>query len=162
MTTRSPERARAILDALGAGLEARDWRQDPNTVPDHAVEQREWLHPSGTLRLTAIIDHNCAWESVLENPSPGAPTPWSARLNRLPAAVILAASDAYAYPSASEKEWAHLMIQQLAGYLPAVKPGGRWGDAESNIDYSKSFPQNNRSHGGNDGHEFRSIGSSHK
>ena len=60
--------------------------------------------------------------------------------------LILAASDAYAYPSANEEEWAHLMIQELAGYLPAVKPGRRWGDAESNIDYSKSFPQNNRSH----------------
>jgi predicted NAD/FAD-dependent oxidoreductase len=60
--------------------------------------------------------------------------------------LILAASDAYAYPSANEEEWAHLMIQELAGYLPAVKPGRQWGDAESNIDYSKSFPQNNRSH----------------
>jgi hypothetical protein len=38
------------------------------------------------------------------------------------------------------------MIQELAGYLTAVKPGGRWGDPESNIDYSKSFPQSNRSH----------------
>ncbi len=50
--------------------------------------------------------------------------------------LILAASDAYAYPSANEEEWAHLMIQELAGYLPAVKPGRRWGDAD----------QNNRAH----------------
>lgn len=60
--------------------------------------------------------------------------------------LILAASEAYAYPSARDEEWAHLMIQELAGYLPMVKPGDRWGDSESNIDYSKSFPQSNRSH----------------
>jgi predicted NAD/FAD-dependent oxidoreductase len=60
--------------------------------------------------------------------------------------LILAASDAYAYPAGSEEEWAHLMIKELAGYLPAVKPGDRWGDSKSNIDYAKSFPQTNRSH----------------
>jgi predicted NAD/FAD-dependent oxidoreductase len=63
-----------------------------------------------------------------------------------PTVLILAASDAYAYPAGGDDQWAHLMIQELADYLPAVKPGGRWGDADSNIDYCKSFAQNNRSH----------------
>src|SRR6266852_2895590 len=30
--------------------------------------------------------------------------------------LILAASDAYAYPSPRDEEWAHVMIQELAGY----------------------------------------------
>jgi predicted NAD/FAD-dependent oxidoreductase len=60
--------------------------------------------------------------------------------------LILAASDAYAYPSGrTDEEWAHLMIQELARYLPGVKPGHRWGAADGNIDYSRSWPQNNHS-----------------
>jgi flavin-dependent amine oxidoreductase len=60
--------------------------------------------------------------------------------------LILAASDSNAYPSTSDEEWAHLMLKNLADYLPAVRPGDRWGAANSNIDYSKSFPQANYSH----------------
>lgn len=60
--------------------------------------------------------------------------------------LILAASDANDYPSTKDQEWAHLMLQDLARYLPVVKPGSAWGDAESNIDYSRSFPQSNRTH----------------
>ena len=60
--------------------------------------------------------------------------------------LILAASDAYAYPSGRhDEEWAYLMIEELARYLPVVKPGRAWGAADSNIDYSRSWPQNNRS-----------------
>ena len=36
---------------------------------------------------------------------------------------MLAASDPNAYPSAHDEEWAHMMLKELAGYLPAVKPG---------------------------------------
>jgi predicted NAD/FAD-dependent oxidoreductase len=60
--------------------------------------------------------------------------------------LVLAASDANQYPPARNEDWAHLMIRELAAYVPAVKPGDRWGDAQSNIEYSRSFPQNNRSH----------------
>jgi predicted NAD/FAD-dependent oxidoreductase len=60
--------------------------------------------------------------------------------------LILAASDSSAYPPTTNEEWAHLMLKELAHYLPAVKPGDRWGDANSNIDYSKSLPQDNHSH----------------
>ena len=60
--------------------------------------------------------------------------------------LILAASDSNAYPSTTNEEWAHLMLKKLADYLPAVRPGDKWGAANSNIDYSKSFPQANYSH----------------
>ena len=60
--------------------------------------------------------------------------------------LILAASDSNQYPSARDEDWAHLMIRELARYVPAVKPGDKWGDTQSNIEYSESFAQNNRSH----------------
>ncbi len=61
--------------------------------------------------------------------------------------LVLAASDVNHYPSArDDKLWAHLMLEELARYLPSVNPGDEWGDSKSNINYSESFPQNNRSH----------------
>ncbi len=60
--------------------------------------------------------------------------------------LILAASDPFQYPPAPDEDWAHLMIRELARYLPAVRPGAAWGDAHSNVDYTRSFPQNNRTH----------------
>jgi predicted NAD/FAD-dependent oxidoreductase len=94
---------------------------------------REHVGLAGSRGYLTFIDISQLWTSL-------------SNIKEHPTVLILAASDAYAYPSAREEEWAHLMIQELAGYLPAVKPGRRWGDSESNIDYSKSFPQNNRSH----------------
>ena len=61
-----------------------------------------------------------------------------------PTVLVLAASDAYAYPSDHGKEWAYEMITELARYLPAVKPGAGWTTgtaANSNIDYSRSYFQ---------------------
>jgi uncharacterized protein with NAD-binding domain and iron-sulfur cluster len=60
--------------------------------------------------------------------------------------LVLAASDANAYPSKDGKEWAHMMIEELARYLPAVKPGAEWNAADSNIDYDRSWYQDNASH----------------
>ncbi|MCA1469250.1 FAD-dependent oxidoreductase [Bradyrhizobium sp. IC3195] len=63
--------------------------------------------------------------------------------------LVLAASDASGYPTPKDKDdelWAHMMLEELARYLPSVKPGKEWGDVDSNIDYSNSFPQNNRAH----------------
>ncbi len=56
--------------------------------------------------------------------------------------LVLAASDAFALRSDKGDEWAYMMVQTLAQYLPnAVKPGSKWGDHNSNIDYSKSWYQ---------------------
>ncbi|MBR0874960.1 FAD-dependent oxidoreductase [Bradyrhizobium tropiciagri] len=63
-----------------------------------------------------------------------------------PTVLILAASDANQYPTGNDQDWAHLMLEELARYMPAVRPGSRWGDAQSNIDYARSFPQNNLNH----------------
>jgi predicted NAD/FAD-dependent oxidoreductase len=60
-----------------------------------------------------------------------------------PTVLVLAASDEYAYPSKDSEEWAHMMIKELARYLPAVKPGAHWGAPDSNIDYSKSWCKDN-------------------
>ncbi|WGR70883.1 MULTISPECIES: FAD-dependent oxidoreductase [unclassified Bradyrhizobium] len=60
--------------------------------------------------------------------------------------LVLAASDASHYPAGDDKLWGHLMLQELARYLPSVEPGDEWGDPKSNIDYSKSLAQNNRTH----------------
>jgi phytoene dehydrogenase-like protein len=60
--------------------------------------------------------------------------------------LVLAASDADAYPLKDGKEWAHTMIKELARYLPAVKPGAEWNAAGSNIDYSRSWYRDNASH----------------
>ncbi len=48
------------------------------------------------------------------------------------------------YPSGNDEDWAYLMLEELARYVPTVRPGSRWGDDQGNIDYSRSFPQNNR------------------
>ncbi|MCA6121350.1 FAD-dependent oxidoreductase [Bradyrhizobium sp. WSM 1704] len=63
-----------------------------------------------------------------------------------PTVLILAASDANDYPASRDEEWAHLMLEEFARYLPVVKPGSHWGDPHSNIDYCNSFAQNNRNH----------------
>ena len=55
--------------------------------------------------------------------------------------LVLAASDSYALWSEDSKEWAHMMIEELARYVPAVNAGDHWGDPNSNIDYSKSLYQ---------------------
>lgn len=55
--------------------------------------------------------------------------------------LVLAASDSYAFSSEDSKEWAHMMIEELARYLPTVNAGDHWGDPNSNIDYSKSLYQ---------------------
>jgi uncharacterized protein with NAD-binding domain and iron-sulfur cluster len=55
--------------------------------------------------------------------------------------LVLAASDADQYPSENGTEWAYMMIQELARYLPAVKPGAGWNAANSNVDYSMSWYQ---------------------
>jgi hypothetical protein len=34
-----------------------------------------------------------------------------------------------------------MMVQELANFLPAVKPGSKWGDKDSNVDYAKSWFQ---------------------
>lgn len=61
--------------------------------------------------------------------------------------LVLAASDANGYPAGKDdKLWAHMMLEELARYLPSVDPGKEWADPGSNIDYANSFPQNNRSH----------------
>jgi hypothetical protein len=59
--------------------------------------------------------------------------------------LVLAASDAYAFPAEPGTRWAYRMIEELTRYLPdEVKPGNAWGDPPSatcNIDYSKSWYQ---------------------
>jgi uncharacterized protein with NAD-binding domain and iron-sulfur cluster len=60
--------------------------------------------------------------------------------------LVLAASDAFALPYEQGNEWAYMMIKELEAYLPAVKPGNGWGDdANSNIDYNKSWYQSDYS-----------------
>jgi hypothetical protein len=66
------------------------------------------------------------------------------RLNTIkdhPTVLVVAASDACALASDKGEEWAYMMIKELEEYLPAVKPGNNWGDANSNIDYAKSWYQ---------------------
>jgi hypothetical protein len=55
--------------------------------------------------------------------------------------LVLAASDADRYPSENGTEWAHMMIEELARYLPAVKPGANWNATNSNVNYSMSWYQ---------------------
>jgi uncharacterized protein with NAD-binding domain and iron-sulfur cluster len=58
--------------------------------------------------------------------------------------LVLAASDYYAFSSEDGKEWAYMIIRELAEYLPAgcVRPGNSWGDTKnSNIDYDQSWYQ---------------------
>jgi uncharacterized protein with NAD-binding domain and iron-sulfur cluster len=55
--------------------------------------------------------------------------------------IVLAASDGCALASEEGREWAYLMVQELAAFLPAVNPGSKWGDNNSNIDYAKSWYQ---------------------
>ena len=57
--------------------------------------------------------------------------------------LVLAASDAYRYPSDHGTEWAHMMLKELARYVPSVKPGDYWGASNSNINYSKSWCKDN-------------------
>jgi predicted NAD/FAD-dependent oxidoreductase len=55
--------------------------------------------------------------------------------------LVLAASDVFALASDDDRERAYMMVRELATYLPAVKPGKHWLDANSNIDYAKSWYQ---------------------
>jgi hypothetical protein len=55
--------------------------------------------------------------------------------------LVLAASNPFAFSSDIGDESAHMMIRELARYLPVVKPGDKWGASTSNIDYSKTWYQ---------------------
>jgi predicted NAD/FAD-dependent oxidoreductase len=94
---------------------------------------REHVGMAGSHGYLTFIDISQLWTSL-------------SNIKDHPTVLILAASDAYAFPSDRDEEWAHMMIRELARYLPAVKPGDSWGASESNIDYAKSWPQNNHSH----------------
>ena len=98
----------------------------PSIPPEH-------VGLSGSLGYLTFIDISQLWTSL-------------SSVKDKHTVLILAASDSNAYPSTSNEEWAHLMLKELTEYLPAVRPGDRWGAANSNIDYSKSFPQANYSH----------------
>jgi predicted NAD/FAD-dependent oxidoreductase len=98
----------------------------PNIPPEH-------VGMTGSRGYLTFIDISQLWTSLSD-------------VKEKHTVLILAASDSNAYPATRNEEWAHLMIRELAHYLPAVKPGDTWGDPTSNIDYAKSFPQNNYSH----------------
>ena len=59
-------------------------------------------------------------------------------------ALVLAASDGYALPSNDPCEQGHLMIRQLAEYMPIFNPGERWGDPKSDIDWKLSHFRSNQ------------------
>jgi len=94
---------------------------------------REHVGLAGSLGFLTFVDISQLWTSLRE-------------IKEQHTVLILAASDAYAFTSDNSEEWAHVMIRELARYLPAVRPGAGWGAADSNIDYSKSRPQSNKSH----------------
>jgi hypothetical protein len=58
-------------------------------------------------------------------------------------AVVLAASNGYALPSANPQEQGFLMIRTLHDYLPVFNPGAYWGDPDSDIDWDKSLFRSN-------------------
>jgi flavin-dependent amine oxidoreductase len=92
---------------------------------------REHVGLAGSLGYLTYIDISQLWDDLIDEPH---------------TVLVLAASDSNFYPSRPDGDWAHMMLKELARYLPSVKPGSTWGDPESNIDYDKSLPQNNRQH----------------
>jgi Flavin containing amine oxidoreductase len=58
-------------------------------------------------------------------------------------ALVLAASNGYALPSARPLEQGHLMIQMLHDYLPVFEPGERWGDPRSDICWERTHFRSN-------------------
>ncbi len=94
----------------------------PDIPPEHVglARSRGYL---------TFIDISQLWTSLQNN-------------ENQPTVLVLAASDFFAFSSEDSKEWAYMMIKELASYLPAVKPGNRWGDrSNGNIDYDKSLYQ---------------------
>ncbi len=59
-------------------------------------------------------------------------------------ALVLAASDAYGLPGESDEEDAFLMIKRLHEFLPVFKPGRKWKDRESDIDWDKTHFRSNQ------------------
>jgi uncharacterized protein with NAD-binding domain and iron-sulfur cluster len=93
----------------------------PNIPPEH-------VGLAGSRGYLSFVDISQLWTSLKNGEDP-------------PTVLVLAASDSYALSSENSEEWAHMMIEELARYLPAVKAGRHWGDRHSNIDYSKSLYQ---------------------
>jgi hypothetical protein len=92
-----------------------------NIPPEH-------IGLAGSRGYLSFVDISQLWTSLKNGEDP-------------PTVLVLAASDSYALSSEDSEEWAHMMIEELARYLPAVKAGRHWGDRHSNIDYSKSLYQ---------------------
>jgi protoporphyrinogen oxidase len=88
---------------------------------------RETVGLAGSLGYLTFLDISQLWTSLSD-------------IKEHHTVLVLAASDAYAYPEKAE-EWAHMMIKELARYLPAVRPGAEWNATDSNIDYSRSWCQ---------------------
>jgi hypothetical protein len=61
-------------------------------------------------------------------------------------ALTLAASDYWALPSDDDRVNAHVMIQELHGYLKNFRPGKHWGDPDSDIDWQRSAYHSNKDH----------------
>ena len=93
---------------------------------------RETVGLAGSLGYLTFLDISQLWTSL-------------SNIKERHTVLVLAASEAYAYPSEGE-EWAHMMLKELARYLPTVKPGAKWNATDSNIDYSLSWYQDNKSH----------------
>ena len=92
---------------------------------------REHVGLAGSLGYLTYIDISQLWTDLIEEPH---------------TVLVLAASDRNFYPSSPDEDWAHMMLKELAAYLPAAKPGKAWGDPNSNIDYKRTVPQNNHKH----------------
>ena len=92
---------------------------------------REHVGLAGSLGYLTYIDISQLWTDLIEKPH---------------TVLVLAASDRNFYPSSPDEDWAHMMLKELAAYLPAAKPGKARGDPDSNIDYERTVPQNNHKH----------------
>ena len=58
-------------------------------------------------------------------------------------ALVLAASNGFALPSADPLEQGHMIIRRLHEYLPIFEPGAHWGDPKSDICWEKTYFRSN-------------------
>jgi hypothetical protein len=58
-------------------------------------------------------------------------------------ALVLAASNGFALPSADPLEQGHLIIRRLHDYLPVFEPGAHWGDPKADINWAMTHFRSN-------------------